>query len=120
MGKTLNPMLEDGGLKLFGKPPVWPESLEDAKNRYIVRIETYIRQAMETRQNMIICTHADAVAAAMVMFERGGADVQNMGFCARIIARRGLEKKADAASQEHGVFAAQWNLEFKDLGAELF
>merc|ERR1712194_446226 len=75
---------------------------------------------METRQNMIIVTHADAVAAALVMFERGGADVQNMGFCARIIASRtlGAEKKG-SAGEDHGVFAAQWNLEFKGLGAEL-
>merc|ERR1712066_215237 len=91
--KTLNPILEDGSIKIFGKPPQWPESLEDAKNRYIVRIETYIRQSMETKQNMIIVTHADAVAAALVIFERGGADVQNMGFCARIIAKRTIEKK---------------------------
>jgi len=116
--KTLNPILEDGSLKMFGKPPTWPETLDDAKNRYIVRIETYIRQSMETKQNMIIVTHADAVAAALVMFERGGADVQKMDFCARIIARRSL-KQEKKGQEDHGVFAAQWKLEFKDLGAEL-
>jgi len=116
--KLINPLLEDGGVKLFGKTPTWPESLEDAKNRYVVRMETYIRKSAEERQNMILVTHADAVAAAMVMFERGGADVQSMGFCARLIATRNV-KAASKDDVEKGVFAEQWNVEAKDVGAEL-
>eukprot|EP00971_Amphidinium_carterae_P278599 5530381-Amphidinium_carterae.1 len=30
--------MEDGSLKLFGKAPIFPERLEDAKQRYIVRL----------------------------------------------------------------------------------
>jgi len=118
--RLVNPILEDGGVKIFGKPPQWPETLEDAKNRYVVRMETYIRKSAEEQQNMIIVTHADAVAAALVMFERGGADVQNMGFCARVIASRDVkDTKVKGATVEHGVFAEQWAVEVHAVGAEI-
>lgn len=116
--KVINPVLAEGGVKLFGKAPTWPESLEDAKNRYVVRMETYIRKCAEENQNMIIVTHADAVCAGLEMFERGGADVQNMGFCARVIASRDVKEKNNG-EQEHGVFAAQWVVEAKAVGAEI-
>lgn len=116
--KIVNPVLEDGTIKLFGKEPVWPETLEDAKNRYVVRMETYIRKSADEKRNMIIVTHADAVAAALVMFERGGADVQNMGFCARVIASRDVQEGA-AKPQGHGVFAEQWAVKCAAVGAEI-
>jgi broad specificity phosphatase PhoE len=117
--RPLNPELEDGSLKIFGKQPNWPESLEDAKNRYIVRIETYIRQSAEQQQNMIVVTHADAVGAALVMFERGGADVQSMGFCARVIVNRTI-KQSRASDSEKSVYAHQWEVDVKDVGQEVF
>mmetsp|Transcript_64694 Transcript_64694/g.162806 ORF Transcript_64694/g.162806 Transcript_64694/m.162806 type:complete len:401 (+) Transcript_64694:111-1313(+) len=124
--KLLNNVLEDGSIKIFGKQPSWPETLEDAKNRYVVRMETYIRKSAEDKSNMIIVTHADAVAAALVMFERGSADVQKMDFCARIIASRNVKEGATAVKaskkeheQQHGVFAEQWAVEAKGIGAEL-
>lgn len=117
--RLVNPLLQDGGVKVFGKTPVWPETLDDAHTRYVVRMETYIRKSAEDRQNCIIVTHADAVVAALQMFERGGADVQNMGFCARIIASRDVEEKSKAGTNEKGVFAAQWVVEAKAVGVEL-
>lgn len=118
--RPLNPELEDGSLKVFGKQPPWPESLEDAKSRYIVRIETYIRQSAEQQQNLILVTHADAVGAALVMFERGGADVQKMDFCARVIVNRALTL-AEEKDEEEGtsVYAHQWGVECKDIGADI-
>jgi len=115
--QIINPV-EEGQVKLFGKEPGWPETLEDAKKRYIVRVETYIRKSMETKHNMILVTHADAVAAALTMFERGGADIQNMDFCARIVAERDVVRKKE--DQEHGVYAERWAVSFKGLGAEIF
>jgi len=115
--RLLNPVEEESGVKIFGKEPVWPENLEAAKNRYIVRIETYIRQSAQAQQNMILVTHADAVAAALVMFERGGADIQNMGFCARVIAKRLVPKKI--SDEEHGVYAEHWDVDYKGFEAEI-
>uniref|UniRef100_A0A7S4RM67 Uncharacterized protein n=1 Tax=Alexandrium monilatum TaxID=311494 RepID=A0A7S4RM67_9DINO len=114
----LNPLTEDRGIKVFGKEPVWPETLEAAKKRFIVRTETYIRQSAEKKHNMILVTHADAVAAVLVMFERGGADIQNMGFCARVVAKRTIHPK-QKLDEEHGVYAERWNVDFKGLGAEI-
>jgi len=116
--KLLNPLLEDGGVKLFGKEPEWPETLEKAKDRYVVRMETYIRKSAGERQNMILVTHADAVVAALVMFERGGVDVKDMGFCGQVTVARDV--KEGSSGSERGVYADQWNVEPARLGAEIF
>jgi len=117
--RIMNPELDDGGVKLFGKPPPWPESLEDAKKRFNVRIETYLEQSEETEQNFILVTHADAVAAALEMFERGFADIRNMDFCARLVAQRTLRQHKHIQQDEHGVYAEKWVVEFKGISAQL-
>lgn len=113
---VVNPVLDDGGFKLFGKPPVWPETLEDAKRRYVIRIENYIQQSADTRQNFVLVTHADAVAAALQLFERGFADIESMEFCARLIASRPFLKHTHN-EETHGVYAEKWNVEFKGVEA---
>lgn len=119
--KIMNPATDEGHIKVFGKVPTWPETLEDAKDRYIVRMETYIRKGAEEKQNMIMVTHADAVVAALTMFERGGVDVQSMGFCARVIATRDVkESKKEAGDTKEGVFYDKWAVEPSRLGAEIF
>lgn len=105
--KSMNPMLPEGGMKLFGKPPQYPETLEKAKSRYIVRIETYINQSANTERNFVLVTHADAVAAALQMFQRGNADVQNLDFCARIIAKR----QVDPTGEDTMVYADHWDIQ---------
>lgn len=118
--RLMNPELEDGGVKLFGKPPNWPESLDDAKKRFVVRIETYIEQSAQTRQNFVLVTHADAVAAALEMFERGFADIQNMDFCARLVAQRTVKGQHHSEVEEqHGTYADKWQVDFKGVSAEV-
>lgn len=109
--KLLNPKLDGGGVKLFGKPPRYPESLEDAKARYIVRVETYINQSAATERNFVVVTHADAVVAALQMFERGNAEVEDIDFCARLIAKRTVTPQ----QEETSVFADHWNIQTKAL-----
>jgi broad specificity phosphatase PhoE len=116
--RLMNPELDDGGVKLFGKPPIWPETLEDAKKRFVVRIETYIEQSAQTRQNFVLVTHADAVAAALELFERGYADIQNMDFCARLVAERSL-KGISAVEEQHGTYAEKWDVKFQGISAEV-
>mmetsp|Transcript_34295 Transcript_34295/g.80169 ORF Transcript_34295/g.80169 Transcript_34295/m.80169 type:complete len:417 (+) Transcript_34295:250-1500(+) len=122
--KVLNPILEDGSLKLFGKAPVYPERLEQAKNRYIVRIENYVQQSVETRQNLIIITHADAVAAALVMFERSSCHVEKMEFCARITCNRKVDldklQEDKKKKKDNRVYADHWKVEWKAMGAEVW
>lgn len=114
--KVLNPLLGDGGYKLFGKVPQYPETLEKARNRMVVRFETYIRQSEELEHNFILCTHADGMAAACGMFERGCADVTRMDFCSRIIARRIPQGKD--ASEDMNTFAKRWDVELKGIEIE--
>jgi len=56
LGVTLkNPILPQGGVKLFGKPPQsWPETNEQGHRRCTVRVEYYIEQSALTKQNFII------------------------------------------------------------------
>lgn len=116
--KLLNPLMEDGGVKLFGKEPSWGETLEAAKDRYLIRMETYIRKSAEDKRNMILVTHADCVVVALEMFERLGVEVESMGFCARVVASRAV--KEQKGNDEHGVFAEQWAVDPSRLGAEVF
>jgi len=122
--KVLNPIMEDGSIKLFGKAPVFPERLEDAKQRYIVRIENYVQQSVETRQNLIVVTHADAVAAALVMFERSSCHVEKMEFCARITCNRKVDLQQlmedKKKRKDTRVYADHWKVEWKALGAEVW
>lgn len=104
---------------MYGKPPQkWPESLEEAKHRFIVRIEHYIEQSADTRSNYIIVTHADAVAAALAMFERGNADVQSMDFCAQVTATRTI-KDVKKEKEMESVFKDRWKVEFVRTGAQI-
>jgi len=115
--QPVNPFLDDGGIKCYGKEPNYPETLEDARRRFTIRTETYIQRSAETKQNFILCTHADCVAAVLAMFERGNADIKEMDFCARIIARRTVEasKKASEASE----YAKEWTVTHTALKAEI-
>lgn len=114
--KDANPTVDDG-LKLFGKPGKWPESLDAAKTRYLVRIETYIEESLNSEKNYILVTHADAVAAALQMFERGNADVQNLDFCARLIAKRSYT--AEEKKRDPGIYGASWDITTKAVSAEI-
>lgn len=110
--RLMNPMV-DGNIKLFGKKPNYPETLESAKTRFLVRVETYLDEGASNEQNFILVTHADAVAAALTLFERGNADVQEMHYCARVIAtlKKGNNKGCE------GQYAKAWDVQFK--GAEV-
>jgi len=105
--KDQNPTV-DGGLKLFGKPGKWPETLSDAHTRFLVRIETYIEESVKSQKNYILVTHADAVAAALKMFEHGNADVQDLDFCARLIAERNVA--LDAMAEDDMIYAQKWDI----------
>lgn len=114
--EVLNPILEDGGIKLFGKLPKFPESLDRARNRMVVRFEAYIRQSEALKQNFIVCTHADGIAAAVNMFERGLPDITQMDFCCRVLARQN-KKGNDGKDSDDNTFAKQWVAEIKGIHA---
>merc|ERR1712228_978237 len=121
---VLNPFLEDEGgpgegYKVFGKKPRWPETLEDAKQRYCVRIENYIEQSQKHQRNFILVTHADAVAAVLAVFQRGLADIESMDFCARVIAQRNKADKR-TSDTERGVYSDKWTITHKAINAEVF
>jgi len=116
--EVINPLLPEGGFKLFGKPPLThPETVEMGHKRCIVRMETYIEQSAMTRQNFIIVSHAPAVAALMEMFERGQVDVEKLDYCARVIANRKLVERGSGKGSS--AFKAQWSVECKGINITL-
>mmetsp|Transcript_107364 Transcript_107364/g.309099 ORF Transcript_107364/g.309099 Transcript_107364/m.309099 type:complete len:325 (-) Transcript_107364:33-1007(-) len=114
-----NPMLPDGGYKLFGKMPKenYPETLEKGHKRMIVRMETYIDQSTQHNQNFIVVSHAPAVAAMTDLFQRGSCDVEKLEYCARVIARREVHQKKPSQGGEQSVYADSWDVTAK--GVEL-
>merc|ERR1712176_1137056 len=109
--RVVNPTLPEGGLKLFGKSPRYPESLDDAKERFVVRIETYIEQSTFTQQNFIVVTHADAICAALHLFGRGNVTIEDIGYCARLSASRLNPHKKG----RDPVYADQWRVQIKGV-----
>jgi len=121
MTKTLgiqirNPKLPQGGIKLFGKPPKWPETIKDGHHRCIVRTNTYVQQSAQNLQNFIICSHAPAVAAMCDIFQRGVCDVSKLEYCARVIACRQLKPNVEF---EESVYVDQWDVQSKGISMEL-
>lgn len=115
--KLANPVEEDGSLKLFGKLPTFPESLDQGRKRYLVRTEHYIQRSGQLKQNFVLVCHADAVAAVLEMFERGCADISKMEFCARIIAKRNeaiLDEDEDDMARSSS-YAKKWEVQVKGI-----
>jgi len=121
---VLNERLKSGGIKCYGKLPDHPETLEAAKARYTVRIEEYIEQSAETKQNFILVTHADAIAASLTMFERGSADIRDMDFCARVIAQRDVNAPKDESPKRQApqvaasCYTSHWKVAWSALSLQ--
>jgi broad specificity phosphatase PhoE len=119
LGMTIkNPLLPEGGYKLFGKvPQKWPETNKDGHQRCIVRVEHYIEESERTKQNYIIVSHAPAVAAMMDIFQHGFADIDKLQYCARVTATRKINATQVKRELAHNqsVFADQWDVESKGI-----
>eukprot|EP00928_Gymnodinium_smaydae_P059945 TRINITY_DN4343_c0_g1_i1.p1 TRINITY_DN4343_c0_g1~~TRINITY_DN4343_c0_g1_i1.p1 ORF type:complete len:347 (-),score=45.42 TRINITY_DN4343_c0_g1_i1:83-1123(-) len=108
----LNPTLPDGSLRLFGRPPqAWPETMQHAHKRYLVRMADYIEQSANNRLNVIIVTHAPAVVAALDIFQHGHVDIRGINYCARVMARRTVTQKGGDA------FSQKWSVSSEDVDA---
>lgn len=129
---VLNPMDEDGSIKLFGKRPNFPEYFDDGRLRFMIRTEHYIKRSAHTQQNFIICTHADCVNSALNMFQRGNLMVDHMDFCARVIARYNVRTSMLSASSidsssvtpstassatPSSEYAKNWQVEYRGITA---
>lgn len=107
--KVGNPLLPEGGYKMFGKQPFnYPETIRMGHERCIVRVQTYIENSVASRQNFIIVSHAPAVAAMTSMFMRGMCDVEKLEYCARVIARRSV--LPSKVAEDSSVYADQWDV----------
>lgn len=114
--KPTNP-INANGLKLFGKLGKWPETLDDAKSRYLVRIEYYIELSLRAERNYILITHADAVTAAVHMFGHGNIDVTNVDYCAQVTAKRAV-KIADKSRYDQ-IYDEKWEFTTSAITQEI-
>ena len=74
-------LLQSNGVMLansvpIGKDPHFPETFEDALLRYLLRFETAALFGIDTAENTILVTHADAVAGIITML-MDGCDVRS-------------------------------------------
>lgn len=115
--KVRNPTVPEGGYKLMGKQPTYPEITKDGHQRCLTRVEHYIEESNKMRQNYIIITHAPAVAACLDIFQHGFVDIDKLEYCARVTATRKVDEqrvKKEAAihkSVSMSVFAEQWDVD---------
>lgn len=119
-----NPVLPEGGFKLFGKVPAnYPEDLKDGHLRMLVRAEYYIQESEKNKQNYILVGHAPAIAAMAELFERGACEIQKLDYCATACATRKVRKSQAARQEKHeeSVFEQQWTVDYKrvDTGINL-
>jgi len=119
-----NPLLPEGGYKLFGHPPQkWPETLEQGHKRCMVRVEYYIDQSTNTKQNFIIVSHAPAVAALTDIFQRGACDISKLEYCARVVGQRKLKAEpgdqVSPSQKTKTVFADEWTVQSEGVSFDL-
>jgi len=112
--RCLNPLDEHGGILVYGRAPSWPEELEVAHGRFIVRVQRYLHMSAKSQKNFIIVTHADCVAAAMIKFERHTVNPVGMDYCATVIAR------CQSAPKEGNVYVADWKAEVAGVKVDRF
>mmetsp|Transcript_73461 Transcript_73461/g.192656 ORF Transcript_73461/g.192656 Transcript_73461/m.192656 type:complete len:320 (-) Transcript_73461:454-1413(-) len=113
-----NPVLAEGGFKLFGKrPQTWPETVRMGHERALVRMHAYIEQSARHRQNYIIVSHAPAVAAMVNIFQRGAIDIERLEYCARVTASRCVVPAKVA--EDSDVYVDQWTVTSEGVGFEL-
>eukprot|EP00929_Paragymnodinium_shiwhaense_P013357 TRINITY_DN12121_c0_g1_i1.p1 TRINITY_DN12121_c0_g1~~TRINITY_DN12121_c0_g1_i1.p1 ORF type:complete len:1085 (-),score=319.40 TRINITY_DN12121_c0_g1_i1:19-3273(-) len=110
--RCLNPVDEHGGLLVYGRAPTWPEELEVAHGRYAVRIQRYLLMSANLGKNIIVVTHADCLAAALMKFERHTVNVTGMDYCATVVAR------CPRAPKEGNAFASQWKVDVSNVKVE--
>merc|ERR1712100_381106 len=108
-----NPRFKRGGIKLFGKPPTWPESLDAGYSRFLVRMETYIKLSASNRQNYIIVSHAPAVGAMLEIFQHGRTQIDDLAYCARVIASR--VTAANRSSMLKNIYMSAWTVDTKGM-----
>lgn len=112
--RVLNPMLPEGGLKLYGQRPASGETVAMARKRSLVRMQTYIEQSAARQQNLIFVSHLPAVTAMFDMCLSGKLLVDRLDTCCRVMATRRLLPTA----KENGIFEDEWDMESRGIHAK--
>lgn len=74
--------------RVCGTPPVWPESLSDARVRYANCFLAYLRRARRANQNFVLVTHGYGLQACMaVLPQTSNLEVSTSKFCACVLAK---------------------------------
>eukprot|EP00931_Biecheleriopsis_adriatica_P120712 TRINITY_DN95812_c0_g1_i1.p1 TRINITY_DN95812_c0_g1~~TRINITY_DN95812_c0_g1_i1.p1 ORF type:complete len:397 (-),score=42.93 TRINITY_DN95812_c0_g1_i1:36-1226(-) len=74
--------------KTAGSWPVWPESINSARQRFANRFLRYLNRSLGKCRNFVIVTHADAVAAALCVMPSMIGDIQCIQPGGLVFARR--------------------------------
>jgi len=80
--------------QVVGEAPVWPESLQDARQRFAECFLRYIHRSNKCGKNFIIVTHADSVAAASALLPCRGGRIKYVEPCGMLLAERAMQRHA--------------------------
>mmetsp|Transcript_70602 Transcript_70602/g.165559 ORF Transcript_70602/g.165559 Transcript_70602/m.165559 type:complete len:611 (+) Transcript_70602:40-1872(+) len=92
--------------RIIGQPPVWPESLQDARRRYALRFLQYLQRGSVAKRNFLIVTHGDCIGSVMgIMPEQQDYLVQKVEYGATILGARNAVQRQAAPAPGKGLAA---------------
>lgn len=110
--RCLNPLDEHGGILVYGRAPSWPEELEVAHGRFIVRVQRYLHMSAKSQKN---------ISVSEVRGNGGGNREAHeptypvgMDYCATVIAR------CQSAPKEGNVYVADWKADVAGVKVDRF
>lgn len=86
-----------------GKLPDWPESLLQARRRYVKHFISLLKRSLRVRRNFILVTHAEAVASTLSVIPFIPSECTVAGsvdYCGRFIAYRRLRPEGSSPRRE--------------------
>jgi len=90
-GVTLK--LRRGREKLLGSSPTWPETMPQARFRFVGRFLRYLRRSEVTQRSFVIVTHAEGVATALsAMPSMNNRAIESIEFGGFFVAHESLGK----------------------------
>ncbi|CAE8599324.1 unnamed protein product, partial [Polarella glacialis] len=89
--------------RAIGRQPVWPETLKDARRRYVLRFLSFLQRGAVTRRNFLLVTHADCVGAVLgVLPDKTNFHVEKVDYGATILGSRPTKGSSSSPTKSRG------------------
>lgn len=109
---------ENNAIKIEGRQQEFPESLDDARMRFVFKVQQLVQKAASELMSLVIVTHGDALGAVLGMI-RYDWKIQRVPYASYAVASRQvavLDKGSLELKTEEPVYEQpeQWNLQLSE------